>query len=371
MASDLVVRYAASDPRVDGTVAVSLFSPAVTADSPANFLVIVGALEGFLKREALWVLGQVTEEPRAGETFGEFSDGSARRAVFAPGVEHVGVLYSRTALGETVDWLDQVFGRSPGANTGYVDARGLALPLLLGGLVLLAWPLSRLLPAVAIPPKGFSPGWAELLPAALLPALATPLLLTAFPADFMGVLVGGYLAVHFGLYGLLTATCVWWLGKRRGAGPPRPVRQRPGAAWLAAALAMLYGAGLIGLALDRYVTSFAVTAHRLPLLAVMMIGTACYFFADEWLTRGAQAPRGAQLLTRICFLASLGLAVALSFEDLFFLLIIAAVIVPWFVLYGLIGRWVYGATGQPWVSAAPGAVAFGWTLAVVFPQLSG
>lgn len=371
MASDLVVRYADGDARVEATIAVSLFSPAVTADSPVNFLVIVGALEGFLKREALRVLGQVTEAPRAGVTFGDFSEGTARRAVFAPGVEHVGVLYSRTALREAVDWLDRAFGRPPGANTGYVDVRGLAVPLLLGGLVLLAWPLSRLLPAVAVPAAGFAPRWRELLPAALLPALATPLLLTAFPADFMGVLVGGYLAVHFGLYGSLTALCTWWLGERRKGGQPQPVRRRPGAAWLAAALATIYGAGLIGLALDRYVTSFAVTAHRLPLLGVMAAGTACYFFADEWLTRGVQAPRGAQLLTRICFLASLGLAVALSFEDLFFLLIIAAVIVPWFLLYGLLGLWVYRATGQPWVSAAPGAVAFGWTLAVVFPQLSG
>lgn len=34
MASDLVVRYAQSDQRVDATVAVSMFSPAVTATSP-------------------------------------------------------------------------------------------------------------------------------------------------------------------------------------------------------------------------------------------------------------------------------------------------------------------------------------------------
>lgn len=33
------------------------------------------------------------------------------------------------------------------------------------------------------------------------------------------------------------------------------------------------------------------------------------------------------LFTRFCFLVSLGIAVALSFNDLFFLLIIAAVIV--------------------------------------------
>lgn len=371
MASDIIVRHAAADPRAQATVAVSLFSPAVTAESPDNLLVIVGNLEGFLKTEALRVVELVAEDPQAGVTYGNFGDGSARRAVFAPAVEHVGVLYSPTALSESVDWLDQSFGRQPGTNTGQVDPRGLAIPLLLAGLVLLAWPLSRLLPRVVEPAAGLDPRWRQLLPAALVPALATPLLLVAFPADFLGVLVGGYLAAHFGLYGLITAGLCLWLKRRKDQEAAASGRRRTIAAIVAAAAATLYAAGLIGLAMDRFVTSFAVTGPRLPLLAVMLGGTLAYFLADEWLTRGANVARGAQLLTRFCFLISLGLAVALSFEDLFFLLIIAAVIVPYFLLYGLIGAWVYRATGDPLVSALPSAVAFGWTLAVVFPQMSG
>jgi hypothetical protein len=77
------------------------------------------------------------------------------------------------------------------------------------------------------------------------------------------------------------------------------------------------------------------------------------------------------VFTRACFLASLGLAVALSFEELFFLLIIAAVIVIYFVLYGLFSGWIYRATGHPAVGAVANAVAFAWALAAVFPLLSG
>jgi len=388
MASDVIVRYSASDPRVKATVAVSSFSPAVSADSPENFMIIVGNLEGFLKDEALRAVGMVTEQPDAGRTFGQFADSSARRAVFAPAVEHVGVLYSPTSLRETVNWLDQAFGRVSQEEIGrvnndgreyfdntYIDRRGLAIPLLLLGLVVLAWPLSKLLPSVVEPARGMDPSWRELLPAALVPAVATPLLLVAFPAGFMGVLVGGYLAVHFALYGVLTAGFCLWLRRRRHANDSSELKQqRPGTftllAIFAATLSTLYAAGAIGLALDQFVTSFAVTAPRLPLLVLMLIGTLSYFLADEWLTRGPNVPRGAHLLTRICFLLSLGLAVALSFEDLFFLLIIAVVIVPYFLIYGLFSRWVYRATGSPWISALPSAIAFGWALAVVFPQLS-
>jgi hypothetical protein len=370
MASDVVVRYAQQDDRVNATVAVSMFSPAVTATSPDNLLIVVGGLEAFLKQEALRVLALVTSHPEAGVTFGRFEDGSARRVVFADGVEHVGVLYSAESMRETVAWLDQVFGR---AGSGHVDARGPAVVLLVVGVVLLAWPLSKALPVVSRPARGASLPWRRLLPAAAIPAVATPLLLWWFPADFLGVLVGGYLAVHFLVYGLVTAACIWWLTRAdgretRGQNAGRTNRTN---LVVAAVLATLYVAGLIALILDRHVTSFAITPPRLPLVVLMFAGTLVYFLADEWLTRGARTARGGHLFTRLCFLVSLGIAVALSFEDLFFLLIIAAVIVIYFLVYGLFSRWIYRSTGHPVVGAIANAAAFAWALAAVFPMLSG
>jgi len=366
MASDIVVRYAKQDARVDATIAVSMFSPAVTAEQPENLLVIVGGLEGFLRDEALRALGLVTADPREGVTAGSFQNGSARRVAFADGVEHVGVLYSQESMQEAVAWTDQLYGRS---GSGYSDSRGPALVALITGLGLLAWPLSKFLPRVSDPPQGASLPWRKLLPAALLPAIGTPLLLWWFPADFMGVLVGGYLAVHFLVYGVLSAACVWWL-KRPGPLLPesRPACYR---LLIASILASAYVAGLIALVLDTYVTSFAITMPRLPLVFLMLAGTLSYFLGDEWLNRGANPARGGHLFSRFCFLLSLAIAVALSFEDLFFLLIIAAVIVIYFLVYGLFSRWIYRATGHPFVGAIANAVAYAWALAAVFPMLSG
>jgi hypothetical protein len=397
MASDVVIRYALADPRVEATVAVSMFSPAVTATAPRNLLMITGGYEGFLRREALRAVGMTTDDPQEGVTSGSFADGSARRAAVVAGVEHVGVLYSAASMREAVDWLNGVFERD--RQITEVDRRGGAIVLLLLGLVLLGWPLSGLLPTVANPPRGASPGWRVLLPAGLIPAIATPLLLWWFPPDFLSVLVGGYLAVHFGLYGLLTACTVWWLRRRRPIPAPSD-ESRPGTmanetsrtgpeggvvsdgglepepaglarGLVATVLATAYVAGVMALAIDSYVTSFAVTTPRLPLMMAMLAGTLCYFLADEWLTRGVGAPRGARVYTRACFLLSLGLAVALSFEDLFFLLIIAAIILVYFLIYGLFSGWIYRATGHPAVGAIANAVAFAWALAVVFPMLSG
>jgi hypothetical protein len=99
--------------------------------------------------------------------------------------------------------------------------------------------------------------------------------------------------------------------------------------------------------------------------------TLAYFAADEWLTHGAVTARGGHLFTRFCFLLSLGIAVALSFEDLFFLLIIAGVIVLYFLVYGLFSRWLYQATGNPGIGAIANGIAFAWALTAVFPLMAG
>ena len=138
---------------------------------------------------------------------------------------------------------------------------------------------------------------------------------------------------------------------------------------LVSALVTAYLAGVFALVLDSFVTSFAVTATRAPLVVAMGVGTLVYFLSDEWMVRGQPAARGGALFTRLCFLLSLGLAVALSFRDLFFLLIIAAIIALYFLVYGLFSRWVYQATGHPAVAAIANAVSFAWALGTVFTFL--
>ena len=202
MASDMVVRYAEQAPDVAATVAVSMFSPAVTATSPRNLLVIVGGWEGMLRREALRAV-QLASAPataEAGVTYGTMADGTARRAAFSPHVEHVGVLFSRESMREALGWTDAAFGieRSVAPT---LEPRGLWILLLFAGIVTLGRPLSALLPRVAATPLGAGLGWRRLWLPLLVPMIATPLLLRVLPTHFLPVLVGDYLAAHFALYG--------------------------------------------------------------------------------------------------------------------------------------------------------------------------
>ena len=363
MASDIVVQYAEAHPEIAATVAVSLFSRGVTATSPRNLLVVDGALEpAMLLDEGRRIVAMASgETPSVGVTYGSMTHGTARRLALSGGVEHIGVLFSAQSMAEARDWLDQAFGRTGSA---FVDARGPWLGLLFAGLVALALPLSRLLPQVVPAPLGAGLPWRRLLPVALVPAVLTPLILRQIPTSFLPILLGDYLVVHFAVYGLLTA-----IGIRLTGGctpPPWPWRRLA----LAIAAVAAYGILVLGLPTDRYLSSFMPTVGRLPLVLALLAGTLPYFLADEWLTRGGGAARGGYALTKLCFLLSLALAIALSLERLFFLIIIVPAILLLFLVYGLLSSWTYGRTHHPFVAGSANALVFAWAIGVTFPVVA-
>lgn len=367
MASDIVVRYAQSDPAVAATVAISMFSPAVTGDTPKNLLVVVGDWERRLKKEALKAVGLSVGGPvEPGVTYGRFEDGTARRAAFSPGVEHIAVLYSPASSREALGWLDAVFQRH---GSGYVDDRGFWIALLIAGLVLLAKPLAGLLPRVSEFSRGAGLPWWALWPVAIVPAVLTPLVLWKAPTEFLPVLVGDYLAVHFAVYGLLTALALVLTRRRRPKSVVPPGKTDIIALALAAAAVALYSIGVLGGAIDWFVTSFVPVATRWPLVLALFAGTLPYFLADEWATRGPGAARGAYAATKLLFLLSLAAAVALNLQKLFFLILIVPVILAFFVVYGLFSRWAFARTGHPFVGGLANALAFAWAIAVTFPLL--
>ncbi|CCG07296.1 alpha/beta hydrolase [Pararhodospirillum photometricum] len=370
MASDIVVRYANEDPAVAATIAVSMFSPAVTETSPANLLVLVGGLESDLvKGEALRAVAMVAglAAPQPAVTYGNRDKGTARRYAIAPGVEHIGVLFSRAASAEAVAWLNDVFHRGEARPA---PARLPWIGLLLGGVLLLAWPLASLLPKVAPPPSGPALAWRHFLPVALGPAVLTPLILRPLPTDFLPTLVGDYLIVHCAVYGLLTAGGLWWLHHTHGWIPPGwPRLDRAG--WIrlgvGGSLVCAYTLLAFGGPVDTFVTAVAPSASRLPLIPIALVGTGLYFLADETLVRGPRRHTGRSILTRVLFLFSLGLAIALDFESLFFLIILVPALAVMLIVFGLFGRWTWQRTGHVAGGAGALAVAFALAIAAIFP----
>ncbi len=383
MAGDILVRYADIDPDVDAAVAVSPYlSRELGAEGQRNLLFVFGEYEPAMisdqAREAVAALaGKSPEDIELGVTYsaagadarddaatGDPSAANARRMIIADGVEHIGVLYSAVSQQAALDWINRVYGRT-GEGTGMIDARGPWLGLFYLGVLLLAWPLSTLLPRVAPQPRGAALGWSRLLPLALVPALLTPLMLRPIPSDFLPIVIGDYIALHFGLYGLLTLCGLWLVGER----PARLWQGVSGGAMLLAVLAVgLYETALVTLPTDRFVSAYLPGSDRLATVLVLFAGTLLWFVADEWLTRGGRA-RGVYALTKVLFVVSLMLAVALNMNELFFLVIIIPAILALFIIYGLFSGWIYRRTNYPLVAAVTSALAFASAITVSFPMI--
>jgi dienelactone hydrolase len=352
MASDIVVRQAIRDPRVQATVALSMFSLAVTPDDPHNLLVIAGAWETMLAAEALKALQLAEPAATLGQTVGDPAQGPARRAVTSPNVEHVGVLYSPTSLRESRDWLDATFGRD---STAPLHPRGGWIALLLISTVALSWPLAALTVRLRPPEPPPLLSTRRFWTATLLPALATPLILAPFDTRFLPVLVADYLALHFLVMGTLALLIA------------RPAFRIDRISLLLALPVAAFGILVFGGLLDRYVASFWPTPERLTIIAAMAAGSIPFMLADSTLAGGGRAPLHRTLAVRTAALASLGLAVALNPERLFFLLIILPVILLFFLLFGTAGGWVGRASHRPAAAGIGLGLFLAWALGVTFP----
>jgi hypothetical protein len=89
--------------------------------------------------------------------------------------------------------------------------------------------------------------------------------------------------------------------------------------------------------------------------------------ADATLLEAGRARLWRRWAARILFLVSLGIAVALDFERLFFLLIILPVILLFYLTFGLMGGWVGRRTGSVAAMGLGLGLVLGWALGVTFP----
>jgi pimeloyl-ACP methyl ester carboxylesterase len=351
MATDIIIRAAAEDQGIGPVIAISAFSQAVSPDFPADMLLISGQGEPPLRDFALDALRMVAPDAEEGQTV--TTAGLRRAAIVAPGVEHVGVLFSRTGQQAALDWLDTAYARQssviPSATGGWLAG-------LLAAIVALAWPLSHALPKRAAPLPLISGRQYAL--AVIIPAVVAPVVAVLLGIKTLPVLVADHLAVHLAIYGVLQLMILWRFGLRPGRAVP-----------LATVALILWGLAVFGLALDRYGANYLPTAERGWIIAALALGAVPFMLADALISGAGRGTWARRILARLGFLASLGFAVALDPEALFFLVLIAPVILLFYVVYGLMGRWVARRSGATAAGLGLG-VALAWALGVSFPLFS-
>lgn len=376
LGSELVARYAQEQPDIAAVVAVSLVYEDTTASSPPNLLVLTGALEAGLRPIAQAVADEAADgSGESGATYGEFERGTARQVLFVPYVEHIGVLFSPVALTAALEWFRQAMPL-PAAVTGatYIDDRIIWLALLFVATTLLFWPLTRLVAPVQRPlapeqPRAGRRWWWVTI---VVPVFITPVVLRLLPLEGqLPILVGGPLAAFFGIYGLLSLLGLL-VYRWRGPGFALPARAGTKLPLIVAAALLMIGYVLLtnGMPAQFFVLNYFPPPVRLPIFGAVWLAMLPYFLADEWLTRGPSTPRAAYAISKVAVFVALAIAIALNPNQLFFLVLIAPLLLGYFVVYGLFSGWMYRRSGVALIGALANSAIFAWIAAVTFPLIA-
>lgn len=345
MATDILVRAAATRTDIGPMVLISAFSRQIDAETPQNLLLVTGAWEPGLRDFARRAVQMVA--PGASEETTVTQGAITRRAIAAPLSEHVSVLQSRVGRAEAIAWLDQGYGRG---SVVTILPSGWAILGLLCGLVLIFRTIAQLLPLRSWPPVALT--LRQYCITLIAPTLVTPFVAVPLNYGFLPVLVADYLVLHLFVFGALQLILLrFW---RASAGP---------FSWIAFCGVLLWCA-LFGAALNRYAANFWPTPGRFWIVLVMMIGAVVYMVSDTLLS--ARTTRLRRLSLRASFLISLGIAVALDFDGLFFLIMIAPVLVLFYLIFGTMGRQAAIRSGPLSPGLALGVV-LAWALGVSFP----
>jgi len=351
MGSGVALSYGMTNPDTAATIAVSPVDQTVTPALPHNLLLMAGSLEPqFVSNaEQLLVL--------AGGQGGELSAGTARKLVIIPGVEHITILFSPKAHLTARLWLDGTFGSQPGASN-YTDRRILWFVLGILGFILLANACLNMISTKDQIDIITKPLWLRMLAIFAGAIIATILLwLISFSGlqvnQLLGLLVGGFLIIWFGLAGVTSLLVL------------RPQIYKPSRNELLKSIvafsALWLGVGLLG----HFVwLPWLLIPSRFWLWIPASIILIPWFFAIGSASKQANpiGLLGWWLFQVISILVSLILAIRL-YPGLGFLILILP-LVP--VIIGL-HMLVISSKHGVWAYALSGAMFTSWLILAVFP----
>jgi len=351
MGSGVALSYGTTHPETAATIAISPVNQTVNPVFPHNLLLMAGSLEPQFVGNAEQVLAL------AGGQGGELSEGSARKLVIIPDVEHISILFSPKAHLTARLWLDGTFGSQPGASN-YVDRRIIWFGVGILGIIFLANACLNMISTNSQIKFNIRPLWFRMLAIFAGAIIATIVLwlisLSGVHVNqLLGLLVGGFLIIWFGLAGVTSLLIL------------RPQIYKPSTTELLKTIvafsALWFGVGLLG----HYVwLPWLLIPSRFWLWVPGSIVLIPWYFAVGSATIEAKPAGllGWWFFQVISILVSLILAIRLN-PGLGFLILILP-LVP--VIIGL-HMLVISSKHGVWPYALSGAMFTSWLILAVFP----
>jgi hypothetical protein len=345
MGSGAVLDFAiARSDSVRAVVAVSPTDAAVDAGRPRDLLLLAG------ENEARFIANAESLLERAGGARGVPGDGDARRFVVVPRVEHVSILFSRTAQDASIDWLAAALDH----RTTESAPMGPLLPwaLLAVGLLILWQAVGMSTTTPARPPRRLRGAWLALPVGGVAATASLVILVRSIDlTEFLGMRVAGEVGLWF-----LMAGAVWL---RFGVRPAAPDIRDAGWTVLATGAVVALGASTTLAWAPWWLPSVRVAPALLMILCLLPYSVAAASMLHG--RRGGHA-FGIWAASSGAVLITLG-AAAVVVPGLGFLLLI----LPLLPLVLAATSVVAIGVDRPWATGVAGAVFVGWLLAMLFP----
>jgi len=334
----------ARDVLVRAVVAVSPTDAEVTAAAPRDLLLLAGANEGRFVANAESLL------ERAGGAGGAPGDGDARGLTVVPLVEHVTILFSRTAHDASIAWLAAALDHEPSGEAPLGPLAGWGLLVL--GIVLLWQALVTQAATAAAAPVRRSASWLA-LPVGGVAATASLVIIarSVTLSESVGLLVAGELGLWFLMVGVV------WL--RFGIRPAPPEARDAG--WAVMATAVLFG---VGASASLAWAPWWIGGIRPSVAAASAVALLPFTVAAASLLHGRRGRSAVAvwLFTSAAVVVTLG-AAAVVVPGVGFLVLVLP------LLPAVLGLTVAVAVGvdRPWATGPAIALFLGWLFAMLFP----
>lgn len=378
MGASAVARYGSQHSDVPATIAISLGNAGAQlpkdAARPRNFMLLVGANEfaGFLQGSTA-ALHVAYPQGNAGTTYGDFAQGSARRLVLVPGVEHITILFSHETYREMLRWLDAAFGAGAPDRALQFDARmGWVLLFYLASALAFLPLAGWVMRAFRFPVKddvsqpAVNPARAVMM--SIMAAVLTAIVLRLgwIPYSLVPLTVGNYVGAFFLLYGVIIGAYVW---AQQHTAAQAAITFQPASLKPLIPVLILTAYALVTFGVPAHLAwnNFALVGDRAWIAVILFVCCFVFFFADEALV--ARPSRRARwvlyAVTKIIVIAALLIAVFFLGAPGFLLLLLPVMVIL-FVWFGLYSHWLYGLTRTPWAGALLNAAVFAWVIAATF-----
>jgi pimeloyl-ACP methyl ester carboxylesterase len=354
MASDIVIRSASINSRLDSVVAISAYTDALQADKPKNVLILNGQWEPQLRAKSLEILKTIgINSPSEGTRYGNLNENTIREVDFIPNADHVGVLYSIRTQKKLVEWTN-LFVQDNQVFKG--NSIGIWTSILFFSIFSLVLALIKFIPLRMSGKHRLS--YLRFFSINILACTISPLILHNYKLNFVEFPAHNHLINHLVLISIILFFSI----------PYTQIKALPKSFNLPLfTFLFILCCVLFGVILDSYVSSFLLTGIRVPLFFYCLLGSVplmvlMQIYYDSYLNGWIVGN-----IFKLFLIISLSTSILLDISNLFIMGYAIILFIAFSLIFGFLANMISRKYNNTLSVGLANGTTLAWTFSTALP----